>query len=509
MAAAGLSSSLRCVLRSACIVFAAAVVWGSCADVCHAHAGRVVKDADLVWAASKERFVMTYWTDWSCDSYPVPGAMGSNGSIASNADFRAKIEHMNALSYAFLEVSDDGSVCFSDPGADLRRSPTFVNYDAFFGPLGVCSAEPAICSCTTSVPDSDLGRGRAPGDGGVRDALGYGSFQAFMALQNTKGSLRKLVSIGGAGSDASFSQAFKNSDRFASSVKLVLDKTGIDGVDLDFEPIPITREMATQYAALVANLRKVIGTRYIISMAVVADPSWLETVGADNWKSLRENVDYVDVMTYDFHGTWDASDVADTGFLTSLTADPASPYKPDFSVEGSVHTLQDVFGVPRQKIVIGAPAYGCMLTGVPAGSSAGLFQHFSGVARGNGDDPGCSTDPKSTNACSGTFTYAYISQLVDAGVFAAHAWQDAGAVSGVWAYRDGQWTPSGTQDTYSQPFVSYADALLVQTFVNYVQSQSLGGIMLWEVSGDVTPGPSGPQSSLLQVMSQLLSAHQD
>eukprot|EP00762_Andalucia_godoyi_P000736 ANDGO_05407.mRNA.1 Chitinase A len=445
-------------------------------------------------AAANGHFVMSYWTDWSIyastpvptQPYPLPGSINADGSVAANADLTAKLEHMNALAYAFLQVGQDGTTYFNDPNADLRVAQSFANYDALFGASGLCTVDSAICS-TAQTPA----------------AWGRGNFQAFMGLQNSKGTLKKLISVGGYAHDASFLSAFRNPDRFASTVKLILDKTAMDGIDLDFEPVSMTPDLASQYAALVAKVRSAIGSRYIISLAVLSGPSWLQTVGADNWKILSANADFIDLMTYDFHGGFDASGpVGATGYLTSLTADAASPYNPDFSVQQSVQSLLGM-GVPSQKIVVGVPAYGRMLTGVAAGSNFGLFEKFAGVAQGNQDEPSCSTDPRSGIACSGSFTYAYLAQLVAAGTFVQHEWYDGGVVSGVWAYHDGQWTPAGTQASYSQAFVSYADASLVQSYVSYVQSQSLGGMLMWDVHGDVTPGTSGSQSSLLQVMSQL------
>eukprot|EP00762_Andalucia_godoyi_P003589 ANDGO_00725.mRNA.1 hypothetical protein len=67
-------------------------------------------------------------------------------------------------------------------------------------------------------------------------------------------------------------------------------------------------------------------------------------------------------------------------------------------------------------------------------------------------------------------------------------------VSRVRAYHDRQWTPAGIQASYSQAFVSYTDASLV---LSYVQSQSLGGILMWNVHGEAAPATSGSQSSLL------------
>ena len=432
-------------------------------------------------------FLMGYWSNWNIYSadqqsraipepaYAIPGSIDETGAIVKNDDLQAKLDKINAITYDFFEVAQDGTVYFSDPWSDLRDDSQFANYDKLFNSgTGLCVVDASICN-TAQQPSP----------------YAKGNFQAFLSLNNQQNNLRKLISIGGFGHDDSFQHAFDNPNRFVQTVTEIVDKTGVDGVDLDFEPVTITSETAKKYADLIQQLRQSLPTDKLITMAVLSNPAWLENFGQDNWNVVQQNVNYVDLMTYDFHGGFDYPQP--TGFLSSLYNDSQSPYHPDFSIDSSVKTLQQL-GVPASKIVIGVPAYGRAQAEVPEGDQHGLFQPFKVIPQGDMDAASCSTDPTNTQTmCSGSFQYKYIEAQMLAKGFADFQYnaEDHGNVSSaVWAYDPDTWVVTPSQ-SYTGTYISYVNTNVAASEADYVKTHDLGGIMMWELRGDVIPGQPG------------------
>lgn len=442
---------------------------------------------------SPQPFIMGYWSDWNVYSdnaagraipepaYAIPGSMGQSGPLA-NEDLQKKLEKINAITYDFLEVDLNGNVHFNDNWSDVRKNKQFTNYDKLFGDNGACTKVPAIC---TSYRNNDFNDPLPP------EEWAKGNFQAFLNLQNTQHHLQKLISIGGYGHDNDFHRAFLHLGNFVASVALLVKTTGLDGVDLDFEVPAPTAQDISDYVSLIQHLRQAL-PHHVISMAIMAGPDWIKAFGPRNWAIISENIDHIDLMTYDFHGGFD-TDKNRTGYLSNLYADPRSSYEPgDFSVARSVKTLE-AQGVPAGKIVVGIPAYGRALTGVQAEAHEGLFSTFTGIARGDLDAPGCSMLPGGN--CMGGFQYSYIVQHMLAKGFVAHQFNDTehdNVVSGVWAYFPDRWIPDGqSTQAYSGVFVSYVDAAYAAALAQYVKANGLGGMMMWELRGDVAPEVQG------------------
>lgn len=447
--------------------------------------------------AGASKFIMSYYSDWDVYSdnaqtrsvpqpaYAVPGSTTNGGQQATNDDMLAKLDYVNALTYDFLEVQPSGAIYFYDPYADLRLPDDF-------------------CTQGEGLKQNICGFRQAPAKWGL------GNFEAFAKLQNKSGTLRKFISIGGFGHDQSFEYAMNNPKVFAESVRAVLDAYNLQGVDLDYEKqmsSGFSTGDANRYVYLIQVLRNYLGPKYMITMAIPADPAWAKTVEQakpGNWKTIAKNVNYIDLMTYDFHGAFDFPGV--TNYLTNVYADSASPTN-RFSIDSSVKTLLSS-GVPNAQIVLGIPAYGRGLQNVP-NQNNGLFQTFSKpVPKGELDDSRCvDTLPQpQSNACSGTFGYHYIVNQMEAGQNGLKSYTSSaqGKVNGAWAYLPGNWNvvypdkkPDGGQQTLNSLFISYANTDLVASIAQYAKQNELGGMMMWELRGDVNPAKQ-PKLSLLK-----------
>lgn len=144
---------------------------------------------------------------------------------------------------------------------------------------------------------------------------------------------------------------------FIRSLKVVLEEFRLDGVDLDWEfPNGMTNERI-HFAQLLHEIRREYQREhrtYLLTLAVAA-PSILVDLTYDV-REINENVDFVNIMTYDFH--FYSKQTPWTGLNSPL-------YKRHS--EGSVWAMMNINysinyweqrGLDRNKIVIGLPTYG-------------------------------------------------------------------------------------------------------------------------------------------------------
>src|SRR5271166_5952907 len=117
--------------------------------------------------------------------------------------------------------------------------------------------------------------------------------------------VKVLLSIGGGDGiqGPRFNEmAFQESTRqaFVSNVRTLLTTYGYDGVDIDWE-IPGNLVNESNCTTLMQELRNGLPSPWIISMAVTAEPL---SYGDYDIPALAPLVDFFNVMTYDFSGTW-------------------------------------------------------------------------------------------------------------------------------------------------------------------------------------------------------------
>jgi chitinase len=136
---------------------------------------------------------------------------------------------------------------------------------------------------------------------------------------------------------------------FVKNVHDFLVKFGYDGVDIDWE-VPNVRDRAN-CTTLMQELRNALPSPWLISMATPADPrNWGQ--GFDI-PALAPIVDFMNVMTYDYYGTWSGA----TGHVSPLLQSPDDPSQAG-SVETSMELYVNEYGVPLEQLNIGTPFYG-------------------------------------------------------------------------------------------------------------------------------------------------------
>jgi chitinase len=231
-------------------------------------------------------------------------------------------------------------------------------------------------------------------------------------------------------------------------------------IDIDWE-FPVSGGLASNgyspddklnYVLLMQAIRNAIGYNKLLTFAAGAGPDSLANLDIPGMASV---VDFVNVMTYDFRGGWSKF----TGHQTPLYPSTADP---DPSLTCSATSVQTLLnqGMPGPKINMGAAFYGRGWQGVP-NTNNGLFQPFSGVPVGSWDD--------GTSGATGVFDYKAIKAKIASGQFRRY-WDDQ--VKAPWVY-DG-----------SNVMISYDDAQSIAAKCQFVNAMGLGGIMIWELTGD-------------------------
>ncbi|MFG1427437.1 glycoside hydrolase family 18 protein [Roseixanthobacter glucoisosaccharinicivorans] len=303
---------------------------------------------------------------------------------------------------------------------------------------------------------------------GIADTAGQGlagSFNQIVELKAEHPDLKVSMMIGGWTLSANFSDTAATAegrDTFAQSVVDFLKTYPMfDGVDLDWE-FPggegaagnsVRPDDGANYALLVADLRHALdgleaetGRDYTIS---VASPVGATKIANFNLAGLDPYVDWFNVMAYDFHGTWETT----TGHLAPLV-DSAD----GTGIESAVAQYL-VQGIDPGKMVLGAPLYTAAWSGVADGGDGGLDAASTGFPVGSS---------------VGHYDYADIlAKLEDPSSGWSLYWDDNAQAAYVYNAQLGI-------------FSSVETPASVAMKAEWAQSQGLGGMMFYDLSGDAT-----------------------
>jgi chitinase len=366
----------------------------------------------------KDRRVVAYFTEW--------GIYGRKYNVADLPT--TKITHVN---YAFAKVTAEGECAIVDSFAAIDKA--------------------------------------YPGDKWEKDSL-RGNFHQLQLLKKKHPHLKTLVSVGGWSLSGPFSDVAGNEalrTKFAKSCVAFIKKYDFDGVDIDWEyPVGGGQESNKKrpadkqnFTLLLAELRKELDAAgkedkraYLLTIAAPAGPANYANLELDK---IAEHLDWINLMTYDFHGGWDQV----TGFNAPLFA-PAKDATGDkqFNVDAAVQAYLKA-KVPPEKLNVGVPFYG---------------RGWGGVGK-DGDGLGQKTAkelPKGTWE-KGVYDYKDLAANY-VGKFARH-WDDGAKVP--WLY-----------DAEKGVFITYDDPESMKHKAEYVKKHKLGGVMIWEASGDDAKG---------------------
>jgi len=291
----------------------------------------------------------------------------------------------------------------------------------------------------------------------ARDLGPEGALAALREVRARHPHLKLLLSLGGWGAPGFSEAAFTKESRarFIASSLEFLQKEALDGLDLDWEypcePATGGRpEDKANFTALVTELRQAfdgaeskLGKRLLLTAATPAGPGQFHGY---EWAKLHPQMDFINLMTYDYHGAWDGF----AGFNA-----PINPMREDgfgvttFNLRHTVAMYLQA-GVPKEKLNVGVPFYGRSYTlgqgalpraGVPAAASPAGEPLFRNLDKD----------------------------------FPSPPWERG-------------WNPEALQPTLWNPatrtWINYDDEASIRLKAAYIVSQGLGGAMFWEMGQD-------------------------
>ena len=250
--------------------------------------------------------------------------------------------------------------------------------------------------------------------------------------------VKVVVSVGGWGNSSGFAPLAASAAaraNFTGNMKNFCLQNNYDGVDIDWE-YPGSGDRSN-FVIMMEQLRDSLsssGRQLSLSAAV---PSYIGS-GYD-FHNLARLVDWVGVMTYDYHGSWTAL----SGFVAPLYDPPSSTGDTEGSVNSSIMQFLQYSSIPISKLFMGLAFYGYNF------HSPGLYK------------------PRTGNAP--VVPYA-----------SAVAYEKSG-----WTYHwdDVSKCPYLT-DPSNTHIIPFDDTVSIRYKCDYLKSKNLGGVIIWRLGYD-------------------------
>lgn len=219
----------------------------------------------------------------------------------------------------------------------------------------------------------------------------YGNLKQLNLAKKRNRNLKILLSIGG----WTYTNTQKHFDgpastpegrkRFADSCVQLIKDLGFDGIDLDWE-YPQNPGQGEQLLLLVQEIRKAMDKyaenlqcgdnrleyktsdppHFLLSIAAPAGKSNYQNLPLDRLGSV---LDFINLMGYDFAGSWDSVSGHQANLFASKSCAPCTPFNIQHVIDDYVRC-----GVPSHKIVLGMPLYGRAFA-----ETDGIGKTFNGV----------------------------------------------------------------------------------------------------------------------------------
>lgn len=278
-------------------------------------------------------------------------------------------------------------------------------------------------------------------------------------LKKRNPNLKILVSLGGWTNSKGFTNAAltaESRETMAQSALEFLQKYKLDGIDVDWEypgqigdNNPFRPEDKQNFTLMLKALRekldtygKETGEHYLLTIASGANQNYLDHTEMDK---AHHYLDFVNIMTYDFAGSWMDTTAHHSNLYASTTGKG--------SVRDAAKAVQEHVnaGIPIEKLVLGVPFYGRSWSGAGA-ADYGLHQGASGA--------------------KGSYSYHDIDGLITQQGFVRY-WDEAAKAPYLW-------------QASTQTFVTYEDTVSLQHKIDFIHEKGMGGVMFWEYYNDTT-----------------------
>jgi len=319
-----------------------------------------------------------------------------------------------------------------------------------------------------------------------------GTIKAFETMRKQAPHMKLLLSVGGWSMSNSFSACTAdaaNRAKIVDSVKMFLQKYDFDGIDYDWEFPGIERtdgagipKFATKYTwdpehdrdnfkALLKETRQMLTglqaeksrDAYLQTIAIGMGPDKIDYMAAmyQDEETMGTSLDFINLMTYDFHGGWDQTPFGHNAPLHPPKNNPKDNV--GMSIQESVDRMVDLVGEKyTKKLVMGLPTYGRSIN-VPAGTEVE-------EALAEAKTLPLSASEKVMTWEKGTVSYWHQEYLAG-----QKGWE-------VKYDSEAHQTYLWNQD--ERVFMSYDTPADLKEKVKFLNSRKLGGAMFWEMDDD-------------------------
>jgi chitinase len=357
-------------------------------------------------------------------------------------------------------------------GAQAQAAPPAADY-RIVGYVSDSQPLPPVSAQKLDVINYAFAKVDAKGDVQFPSPVASQTLATFTGLRKINPNLKIIVSIGGWGADY-FSDVALTADtrqRMADSVAAFIEKYDVDGVDLDWEyptlagpGISHRPEDKRNFSLLLETLRARLdklgaahqGRHYLLTIAA-ADG---EFVAGIELERVSRSLDWINLMTYDFHNSLTPTTGHHAGLHLADVA-PADDRAGDKAVAQFLAA-----GVPAKKLNLGAAFYGREFAGVDPAHD-GLQQKY-------------------TKYAGSPSWQELVASYIDKNGYVRH-WDAKAQAPYLW-------------NAKTRTFVTYEDPQSLRAKAAFVKAKGLGGVMYWEQSLD-------RNEELLGVLDEALGKH--
>ena len=354
---------------------------------------------------------------------------------------------------------------------------THINY-AFIKPVGPDASGNYSCAIndTWAAKDKPLAR-LVPGTTGSENLGTLNQLRRLRTWRQQNGQVLPLLfSIGGWGYASAFSGAVATDAgmiNFVNSCVNLMMSEAFDGIDIDWE-YPSTAE-TPRFTALMQQFRSALnakgtnprtGAPYLLTMAEPAGDYYLSRFDV---AAIQPYVDWVNVMTYDFHGCWGMDHTGHNSPLYGSAEDP------DGATEDSRDAVEAWIarGMPAGKVLLGLAYYGKAFQALYSSGPNSLYPgRFAPIDPAQNDEPTCAPGTWDTD---GNLDYWDLAaNYVNLNGFTRY-WDNQQAVPFLWKDLT-RW-------------VTYDDSTSLSGKAGYARTRGLGGVFVWELAMESAPAP--------------------